>query len=368
MFKSELDYIKEHNKKKKENLKYDFMPDLLEIIERPAHIGGKVIIWTGFAFLIVVVLWATLSKVDVVVMANGTVFPEGNICNVQTVESGIITQVNVSNGQYVKKGDILAIQQINEAEVDMDSINTEISRLESENALYYKFLAGDSLEEINVSDYDEKIRTDIEYILRQEKYYVHSWEDITDEERMADAKEQHEISIMGKIVDNNNSLRQMYASKEKSEISLTGGNIKAEADGYVTGLGDDIEGKLISSGNVIMSIVPTDMPMEVQCYVSNSDISELHLGQEVVIKLSAYPYSDYGTINGEITYISANTIQSDNIQNMYMIKVSVGKHSESIKLMSGMTAVVEVKIHKRSVLDYFLEPVKGNLKNSIKEK
>lgn len=368
MLKSQLDYIKKHNKRKKENLKYDFMPELLEIIERPAHIGGKVIIWTGFIFLIAIVMWAALSKVDVVVVANGTIFPEGNIYNVQTVETGIITKINVSNGQYVKKGEVLAIQQISGAEADMISINTEISRLEGENALYNKFLAGDNIEEINVMDYDEKIRTNIEYIIRQEKYYLHSLEDITDEERLADSKEQHEIGIMGKIVNNNNSLRQLYASKEKSETSITGGSIKSEADGYVTGLRDDLEGKLVSSGNVIMSVVPVNMPMEVQCYVSNSDISEIHLGQEAVIKLSAYPYSDYGTLTGKVTYISANTVQSDNIQNMYMIKVQIGKHDKSINLMSGMTATVEVKIHKRSVMDYFIEPIKGNLKNSIKEK
>lgn len=368
MLKSKLDYIKKHNKKKNENLKYDFMPDLLEIIERPAHTGGRVIIWTGFIFLITVVIWASLSEVDVVVTANGTVLPEGNVSNVLTTESGIITKVNVSNGQYVKKGEVLALQQINEAETDMEGIRVEIDRLEEENALYQRFLEGGSPDDINISDYNEEIRADMEYIIRQEKYYIKSYDDISDENRLADIKEQHEISIMGKIVDNNNTLRQLYISEKKNETSLARGSIKAETDGYVTGLGDNIEGKLTGSGNVIMSIVPDNTPMEVQCYVGNSDIAGVHQGQEVIIKLNAYPYSDYGTLKGKITYISADTVQSDSMRNMYMMKVSVENYNESIELMSGMTASVEVKIRKRSVLDYFLEPIKGNIKDSIKER
>lgn len=42
--------------------------------------------------------------------------------------------------------------------------------------------------------------------------------------------------------------------------------------------------------------------------------------------------------------------------------------NNAIKLMSGMTGNVEVKVGKRSVMDYFLEPILGSVDRSLKEK
>ena len=70
------EYILKHSRKKDRELKYDFMPPLLEIIERPAHKAGTVIILGVFSLLITAIIWACLSKIDVVVTASGSVQPE----------------------------------------------------------------------------------------------------------------------------------------------------------------------------------------------------------------------------------------------------------------------------------------------------
>lgn len=50
------EYIIKNNKKHDRELKYDFMPQLLEIIEKPAHKAGTVIIVSVFSLLLVAVI------------------------------------------------------------------------------------------------------------------------------------------------------------------------------------------------------------------------------------------------------------------------------------------------------------------------
>lgn len=87
------------------------------------------------------------------------------------------------------------------------------------------------------------------------------------------------------------------------------------------------------------------------------------------IKISAYSYSDYGDIDGRVTYISKSSYQIEGMGNVYKIEVEIDSEgfNEEIKLMSGMSGTVEIDVGKRSVLDYFLEPILQGMKNSLKE-
>ena len=82
------EYILKHSRKKDKELKYDFMPSILEIIERPAHKAGTVIILSAFTLLIAAIVWACLSKIDVVVTSNGSIQPVGNISSLNSYTSG----------------------------------------------------------------------------------------------------------------------------------------------------------------------------------------------------------------------------------------------------------------------------------------
>ena len=77
-------------------MKYDFMPSLLEIIERPAHKAGTVIILGVFTLLIAAVIWACLSKIDVVVTAGGSVQPSGNVNVVQAYSGGTVKSIKTA--------------------------------------------------------------------------------------------------------------------------------------------------------------------------------------------------------------------------------------------------------------------------------
>lgn len=297
MRKEMLNYVKKYSRKRDRNLKYDFMPELLEIIEKPAHIGGKVIIWSIFTLLVVTIIWASVSKIDVVSTTGGTVNPKGSVINVQAKQDGVVNEVLVSNGQYVHKGDIL---------VKIDS----------------------SYDNIDVEN----------------------------------------LSVLSKIADNDEKISEIDNSIKKAENILDNKILHSETDGYVTNMQEGLTGNVVGTGNVLMNIIPDNTPMELTCYVKNSDIADLKIGKAAVIKLEAYPYSEYGTLTGKITYISAGAVSTDEVKNVYVVKLGIENNNDKIKLLPGMTATVEFDLGKRSIMKYFLDPITGALKNTAREK
>jgi len=108
MDKEQKEYIFKHSCKRDKELKYDFMPSMLEIIERPSHKAGTVIILGVFTLLIAAIVWACLSKIDIVVTSSGTMQPVGNISTLNTYANGTVKAINVEEGAYVKVGDVLS--------------------------------------------------------------------------------------------------------------------------------------------------------------------------------------------------------------------------------------------------------------------
>ena len=101
------EYVLKHSSNRDSELKYDFMPSLLEIIERPAHKAGMVIITGFFALLVSAVIWACFSEVDIVITSQGSIQPVGNTNVVESAASGTVKDIKVKDGQHVRAGEVL---------------------------------------------------------------------------------------------------------------------------------------------------------------------------------------------------------------------------------------------------------------------
>ena len=132
------EYALKHSRKHDKELKYDFMPSMLEIIERPAHKAGTVIILGVFTLLIAAVIWACLSKTDIVVTSSGTIQPVGNISSLNSYASGTIKSINIEEGAYVKAGDVLIELDTQSLDIDADTLNNQKKVLEAQKDIYSK--------------------------------------------------------------------------------------------------------------------------------------------------------------------------------------------------------------------------------------
>lgn len=133
---------------KKDNLEYEFLPAALEISETPASPLGRIVVWLIFSILAIAILWANIGKVDEVAVARGKVIPDGKLKVVQPLEEGVITAIHVSEGQRVKKGDVLIELDSTMKNVEIQSIEKALETAKLERDLLKKALAGDDIQKL----------------------------------------------------------------------------------------------------------------------------------------------------------------------------------------------------------------------------
>ncbi len=86
---------------------HEFHPLNIEIEDRPINPLAHYILGLIVFIIIFGLLWLFFAKIDVVVSARGKVIPSGEIKILQPIETGVISKINIKEGDYVKKGQIL---------------------------------------------------------------------------------------------------------------------------------------------------------------------------------------------------------------------------------------------------------------------
>ena len=121
-------------------------------------------------------------------------------------------------------------------------------------------------------------------------------------------------------------------------------------------------GGVVKPGMDLVEIVPFEGNLLVEAHVRPSDIAFLRPDQKAQVKLTAYDYAIYGGLPAKLEHISADTITDENGESFYLIKVRternyLGNERNPLKIIPGMTAVVDILTGEKSVLDYLLKPV-----------
>ena len=85
-------------------------------------------------------------------------------------------------------------------------------------------------------------------------------------------------------------------------------------------------------------------------------------GQEASLKIDAFSFQKYGTIKGEVIYISPNAIENDSKGLVYPVKIAFNAESFNVNnknadIVSGMSGTAEIKLEDRPIIEFFLEPI-----------
>ncbi len=369
-------YLLKNKGDREKNLKYDFMPSIIEIVEKPANKWGTVIIVFSLFLFISVFIWAYFARFDIVVSVPGMVNAKNDIVKIEAMAGGQVSEVFVQNGDYVEAGSVIlkldtlfVDESMENIRYQMEILNIQkdiysmlcggedITELDSDNYGAHKWIVEALIEEENVyqmaiDEYErqEALGTDVEYI----RYEKESYESGRKKE-VASALSQCELQLWQyeQELDNYDRNKEFYT-------------VRTEKAGNVENLQVVSEGEVISQGDLIACIVDKD-DLIFECYVPDSEITNIETGQTVNVKVNAYPYNDYGIFEGEVTKISDIAVQNELYGNVYVVDV-VPDNSANLPFSIGMMGSAELVIGKRSVLEYFLEPVKQALDDSFKEK
>ena len=104
----------------------DFLPAALEVLERPPSPVGRA---TGIIIILlfcVTMVWATLSKVDVVATAPGKIVVNGRTKVIQPAETGVVRAIHVRDGAMVKAGDVLIELDPTITAAELDHVKSDL--------------------------------------------------------------------------------------------------------------------------------------------------------------------------------------------------------------------------------------------------
>lgn len=144
---------------KKDRLQYEFLPAAEEIVETPPSPFGRIVLWLITALLIVAIAWSYFGKLDIVAPATGRVVPEGSIKTIQPAVPGVVTEIKVSEGQRVKKGQLLIQLDNSIAKSDVKTAEQALTVAKLERDILAKTIVGEDVAEIvNAADIPDNVK------------------------------------------------------------------------------------------------------------------------------------------------------------------------------------------------------------------
>lgn len=121
-------------------------------------------------------------------------------------------------------------------------------------------------------------------------------------------------------------------------------------------------GGVVPPGEPLLELTPVNVPVQVEVALPPKDIAFMELGQPVSIKLTAYDFSRFGGLDGEIVFVGSDALERQDGTKYFQVRAETEKpwlesDGERYPVSPGMAANMDVMISKRTVLSYLLEPV-----------
>ena len=362
---------------------------------------ASLFIWIICIGLLGLLAWAWLFKLEEVSTGTGKVVPSSKEQIIQSLEGGILTKLNVREGEVVQQGQILAqldptrlASNVGESESLLLASKATAARLRAEvNGASLKFPAEVLKEPALVNEetalYHSR-RSNLEESLaglKQALTLVEQELKMTEPLVAKGAASEVEVLRLKRqatdLRNQMNDVRNQYLVKSREELAKANTDIETQSQ-VVKGKSDTLSrtvfkspvrgiikeidvmtiGGVISQNGKLMTIVPLDEQLLVEARISPRDIAFIHPGQDALVKITAYDYSIYGGLKGKVSIISPDTLRDEVKQDQFYYRVYIrtdsgklmNKAGKQFSITPGMVATVDIKTGEKTILDYLIKP------------
>lgn len=169
----------------------------------------------------------------------------------------------------------------------------------------------------------------------------------------ADAQRQ----LSEKTVELNALKEALAAFKDRSQRT----EVKSPVHGTVKDVKIKTVGGVVKPGETIMEIVPLEDQLLVEGRIKPADIAFIYPGQKAIVRISAFDFSIYGALEGQVVEISADSITNEKGESFYRVKVrtnesSLKKNGKSMSIIPGMQATVDIVTGEKTIMKYIMKP------------
>lgn len=150
--------------------------------------------------------------------------------------------------------------------------------------------------------------------------------------------------------------------------------LRAPNRGVVNNVLVSTVGGTVKPGEPVVEIVPEDSKILVEAKIKPADIGFIELGQEALVKITAYDYSVFGSLRGFVDVIAADTTRDEETgEQFYKVNIALAQtfidaNDRQLEIIPGMQAQVDVIVGQRNALDYLLSPLIRVKQESLRER
>ena len=364
------------------------------------------VIWMIGLTMVLFVVWAYFAWVDEIVRATGTVVSSSRPQIIQNLEGGILAELKVSEGDTVEPGQVLGRLQSTQYQAAVDDFRDQIAALEIRKLRIEAEMRGEAqfhvpedlaarvpeimsseatLLKARQEDFEarksgaqavlDQAATELDILERMYAQEVAPLIDVTRarkahrdaENRLSDTKTQTELDRAKEYSETLKELTSLRQNLKLGEDQLARTVLLAPMRGVVNKIAISTIGGVVRPGEEILQIIPLDEELFIDAKVKPRDISSVRQGQEATVKLSAYDYTIWGSLKGEVTFVSADTFIDERSRSAdgdphYIVTLKVdlahlSERQQTMEIRPGMQAEVELQTGGKTILTYLTKPL-----------
>ena len=167
--------------------------------------------------------------------------------------------------------------------------------------------------------------------------------------------------------------------------------MRASEDATVLEVAPRPAGSVLKEADTLIRLVPSNAPRLFEVQVDTRDVARLHLGDRATIKLEALPWQQFGLAYAELVALTPDTVTDDNSRESgeeasspelktqakqspvhYRARLELRETRfrnlpDDFALRPGMRVVADIKVGRRTILDYLLNPITRVINESLRE-
>ena len=375
--------------------------------------------------VIVSLIFLSLGQYTRKERVSGVIEPDAGLLRVEASQSGLISEVLVSEGQLVQAGEPLLriasakhssqelelnqallnqyqfqlsslerqiTQQLAQDTLDLEQLNLQkvaleqrLSELDSQASTFKQrlMLNQQMVEQVGtlkgtgyISELELQRQRDTLLSLQQQASSIKS-------ERVSLVSQLHQLEkqIEQRPLQQQTRIAQLESQSADLKMQLSSveqqrlGELRAPKTGIISGLIAKV-GKTVSVGQNLLSVLPENSEMQAVVYVPTSAFGFVDVGQNARLRYHAFPYEKFGVYDGVIKEISNSVILPEEAatpgvlsEPAYRVVVALTEqdiqaYGKATPLRAGMRLDADIVIEERSLLRWLFDPVfsiKGQL-------
>ena len=388
-------------------------------VEDDERHASKTLVWATGLTLVLALVWAAFFELDEITRGQGKVIPTSREQVIQSLDSGVLSELFVREGSVVEKDQVLLRIDdartgavFREAQEKFLSLSALAARLKAEaygTALVFppELNQHPDLMQQELQAFNARKRSLTQSLNALDTSLSAVTRELTITEPMVRQGVMSEVELlrlkrqqselMGQraerqnryLTDANNELTRVASELSQTKESASAREdaflrttIRSPMKGIVKNVQITTVGGVVQAGQPILEIVPTEDEMLVEAYVKPSEVAFLKVGQAAVVKLTAYDFNKYGGLEGVLEHLSPDTMRDEKQkkpgnpveleEGFYRIIVRVKEPTDlrnGLRLTPspGMTASVEIRTGYKTVLEYIFRPLQ-NVTQALRER